>query len=86
MLHHTAALQKSASCNLALKSDLTRQVRIGAGCDLDMDTVAQVLEEGTDSLCVHSIGYTVTLYRCAVLLSFTGVLRNWQVYGLPIVL
>lgn len=47
----------------ALAGNELVKVRIGAGCDLDMDTVAQVLEEGTDSVCVHSIGYTVTLYR-----------------------
>ena len=39
------------------------QVRVGAGCDLDMDQVAEVLTAGTDSICVHSIGYTLTVYR-----------------------
>jgi RNA-binding protein YhbY len=31
-----------------------------------MDKVAEVLTAGTDSICVHSIGYTLTLYRCTV--------------------
>ena len=39
------------------------QVRVGAGCGLDMDQVAEVLTAGTDSICVHSIGYTLTVYR-----------------------
>lgn len=39
-------------------------MRIGGGCDLDMDKVAEALTAGTDSDAVHSIGYTLTLYRC----------------------
>jgi hypothetical protein len=31
-----------------------------------MDQVAEVLTAGTDSICVHSIGYTLTLYRYIV--------------------
>lgn len=41
------------------------QVRVGGGCDLDMDTVSDALTHGTDSVQVHSVGFTLTVYRRA---------------------
>ncbi len=39
---------------------------MGGGCDLDMDQVAEALTAGTDSIRVHTVGFTLTLYRWAL--------------------
>lgn len=57
---------------------------MGAGCDLDMDQVAEVLTAGTDSICVHSIGYTLTVYRyiggamCSTVQSSDSACMGWR--------
>ena len=39
-------------------------MKIGGGSDLDTDQVHDLLTTATDSICVHTVGFTLTLYRC----------------------
>jgi RNA-binding protein YhbY len=39
------------------------QVKIGGGSDLDTEQVCELLTSATDSVMVHSVGFTLTLYR-----------------------
>ena len=38
-------------------------MKIGGGSDLDTDHVRDMLTTATDSVCVHTVGFTLTLYR-----------------------
>lgn len=40
------------------------QVKAGSACQTDMQSVHDLLTAATDSVCVHSVGYTLTLFRC----------------------
>ena len=45
------------------------QVKIGGGSDLDTEQVCELLTCATDSVCVHSVGFTLTLYRYTLITS-----------------
>mmetsp|Transcript_4042 Transcript_4042/g.11713 ORF Transcript_4042/g.11713 Transcript_4042/m.11713 type:complete len:414 (+) Transcript_4042:64-1305(+) len=47
----------------ALAGNEIVKVKVGGGCDADLDTIRDVLTEGTDSVQIHTIGFTLTLYR-----------------------
>ncbi|KAG2433195.1 hypothetical protein HYH02_012737 [Chlamydomonas schloesseri] len=51
-----------ATSDVLQKHGLVR-VKLGEGCGLDRANAADVLERYLDAVCVHQIGFTITLYR-----------------------
>ncbi len=51
-----------ATSDMLQKHELVR-VKLGEGCGLERKSAAKVLEKYLDAVCVHQIGFTVTLYR-----------------------
>lgn len=49
--------------HLELEAHELIKARVGDGCELDIDTVATALAEGTGATVVQTIGHTCSLYR-----------------------
>ncbi|GIL48545.1 hypothetical protein Vafri_5045 [Volvox africanus] len=64
-----------ACADVLQKHSLVR-VKLGDGCGLERRSVATVLEKYLDCVCVHQIGFTVTLYRQAGLPRPSNALRE----------
>ena len=52
---------------------VSMQVKAGGACQTDMQEVHDLLTAATDSICVHSVGYTLTLFRWAELHLCNGI-------------
>ncbi|GIL74448.1 hypothetical protein Vretimale_2135 [Volvox reticuliferus] len=64
-----------ACADVLQKHSLVR-VKLGDGCGLERRSVATLLEKYLDCICVHQIGFTVTLYRQAGLPRPSNTLRE----------
>ncbi|EFJ50647.1 hypothetical protein VOLCADRAFT_88682 [Volvox carteri f. nagariensis] len=64
-----------ACADILQKYSLVR-VKLGEGCGLERSSAAKLLEKYLDCVCVHQIGFTVTLYRQAGLPRPSNTLRS----------
>eukprot|EP00798_Chlamydomonas_sp_ICE-L_P004003 gene4003-14083_t len=51
------------ACMDALTHQALLRVKMGEGCDLDREAFVALLEKYLDAVCVHQVGFTVTMYR-----------------------
>ncbi|GLC60819.1 hypothetical protein PLESTB_001679600 [Pleodorina starrii] len=64
-----------ACADILQKHTLVR-VKLGEGCGMERRSAAALLEKYLDCICVHQIGFTVTLYRQAGLPRPSNTLRE----------
>lgn len=69
------------ACADILQKHFLVRVKLGEGCGLERRSAAAVLEKYLDCVCVHEVGFTVTLYRQAGLPRPSNTLRSTDEAG-----